>query len=84
MTSDQNQKAPGAECEEKSTFESIFFGKNAVPVRVPDYQRAYSWEQKQIDLFLGDLVKYEQRGGGYYFGHFIAEDIGEQWEIVDG
>lgn len=71
--------------EESSTFQSIFFrGDNAVPVRVPDYQRAYSWEQKQIELFLADLVKYERVGRGYYFGHFIAEDIGEHWEIVDG
>jgi len=66
-----------------STFQSIFFGDNAVLLRVPDYQRAYSWEQKQIDLFLADLVKY-QGVGGYYFGHFIAEDLGERWEIVDG
>jgi hypothetical protein len=71
--------------EETSTFQSIFFaGDNAMPVRVPDYQRAYSWEQKQIELFLADLVKYHGVGKGYYFGHFIAEDIGEHWEIVDG
>ena len=75
--------------KETSTFQSIFFvGDNAVPVRVPDYQRAYSWELKQIELFIADLVKYQVLGGGYYFGHFIVEDIvediGEHWEIVDG
>ncbi len=74
-----------AENEERSTFQSIFFpGADAVPIRVPDYQRAYSWEQKQIVLFLGDLVKYQGVGKGYYFGHFIAENITEHWEIVDG
>lgn len=71
--------------EPPSTFQSIFFrGDIAVPIRVPDYQRAFSWEQKQIELFIGDLVKYHGGGNGYYFGHFIAEDIGPHWEIVDG
>ncbi|MGD0815988.1 MAG: DUF262 domain-containing protein [Verrucomicrobiota bacterium] len=72
--------------EEPSTFRSIFFrSDNAVPVRVPDYQRAYSWEQKQIELFLADLVKYQGGDKGrYYFGHFIAMDTEEPWDIVDG
>lgn len=77
--------ATRAEKQDISTFQSIFFtDDNPVAVRVPDYQRAYSWERKQIELFLGDLVKYNRIGNGYYFGHFIAEDIGEYWEIVDG
>ena len=74
---------------EPSTFKSIFFREpDAISVRVPDYQRAYSWESKQIELFLGDLVKYQGTDRGYYFGHFIAEKVGggteELWEIVDG
>jgi hypothetical protein len=84
----QIQAAP-SENKNPSTFQSIFFaGDNAVSVRVPDYQRAYSWEQKQIELFIVDLVKYQGVGKGYYFGHFIAEDIAQDsdnhWEIVDG
>ncbi len=71
---------------ESSTFKSIFFPNNnkALAVTVPDYQRAFAWELTQIDLFIGDLQKYEGRTG-YYFGHFIVE--GESlgpWEIVDG
>ena len=70
---------------EPATFQSIFFrGDCAVPLRVPDYQRAYSWEQKQLEFFLSDLAKYLGSDKGYYFGHFIAENKGEQWEIVDG
>lgn len=70
--------------DKPSTFQSIFFpGDNPVPLRVPDYQRAYSWEQTQIELFLADLDKY-QDSKSYYFGHFIAEDIAEHWDIVDG
>ncbi|MES2469419.1 MAG: DUF262 domain-containing HNH endonuclease family protein [Verrucomicrobiota bacterium] len=70
---------------ESSTFKSIFFhGDQAVPIRVPDYQRAYSWEEKQTDLFIRDLDQYQGSNKGYYFGHFIAEETGENWEIVDG
>ena len=73
--------------EGNSTFESIFYpGRHAVTIRVPDYQRAYSWEQKQIELFIGDLAKYQGGNKGYYFGHFIAEvnSKGDHWGIVDG
>lgn len=85
VASEQGWEKTRTEKDDTSTFQSIFFPcDNAVSVRVPDYQRAYSWEQKQIELFLGDLVKYQGVGQGYYFGHFIAEVIGENWEIVDG
>ncbi|WPJ96583.1 DUF262 domain-containing protein [Coraliomargarita algicola] len=68
-----------------STFESIFFkDKVAVKMSVPDYQRAFSWEEKQIELFVLDLSKNMNDSNGYYFGHFIAEDLGQHWEIVDG
>ena len=72
--------------QNEETFQSIFLpGGNAVSVRVPDYQRAYSWEQKQIELFINDLAKYQGVDKGYYFGHFIAEDNEDNlWEIVDG
>jgi len=74
-----------------STFESIFFPKDhAVQVRVPDYQRAFAWEETQINLFIEDLKKYETKTG-YYFGHFIVEqenqdpqDPHDLWEVVDG
>ena len=81
---DQSSQAINAVTGESSTFQSIFFpGNSAVRVRVPDYQRAFSWEQKQIELFLEDLKKYLGTNG-YYFGHFIAEKNGEWWDIVDG
>ena len=82
--SEKQVRTTRAKNEEASTFQSIFFrGDIAVPIRVPDYQRAFSWEQKQIELFLGDL-RDQADGNEYYFGHFIAEDTGPQWEIVDG
>lgn len=75
---------PTVESAQTVTFTEIFFSDGcARPIRVPDYQRAFSWKQKQIDLFIEDL-----RGhggcGSYYFGHFIAENLGSYWEIVDG
>ena len=51
---------------------------------MPDYQRAFSWELKQIDLFLNDLIQNKNRPNDYYFGHFIVEDRGNAWDIVDG
>jgi hypothetical protein len=67
-------------------------------IRVPDYQRAYSWEPRQVDLFIADLDKYSAPGLKYYFGHFIVETPSPEetkpavpadetqpcWEIVDG
>jgi len=79
-----------AENEEASTFQTIFFPDgNAVPIHVPDYQRAFSWEKRQIELFIDDLKEYQGCDKGYYFGHFIAEPIiaeqnKEFLEIVDG
>ena len=52
-------------------------------IRVPDYQRAYSWttpgkDEKnitQIDVFLSDLEAHCESGTSspYYFGHFLFE-----------
>ena len=71
--------------DEPSTFESIFFPNGeALPIRVPDYQRAFAWKMEQIDLFIGDLKKYEAKTD-YYFGHFIVQAKSEgSWEVVDG
>ncbi len=73
------------EKEKQSTFQSIFFSNgSARSVRVPDYQRAYSWKPTQINLFIQDLNKHLTVDRTYYFGHFIAEDIQDCWEVVDG
>lgn len=60
------------------------FSETQRPLRVPDYQRAFSWEEKQISLFIGDLQKYIGKGSDYYFGHFIVEEMENGWELVDG
>ena len=75
------------EIEPGPTFRSIFApsGGSVATIKVPDYQRAFSWEEKQIGLFLSDLREYQTTGrADYYFGHFIVENRGGFWEIVDG
>ena len=55
---------------------------------VPNYQRAYSWEQeKQVSVFLSDIEQYVRSGSKskYYFGHFLFEKVNERkYGVVDG
>jgi len=48
--------------------------KNSDNIRIPAYQRAYSWGDKQCLQFLDDLL--EQRGKKYYLGQFLFEKDG--------
>ena len=51
-------------------------------IRIPAYQRAYSWENKQCSQFLEDLL--EQKSKRYYLGQFLFEKDGETHFIIDG
>lgn len=51
-------------------------------IRIPAYQRAYSWENKQCSQFLEDLL--EQKSKRYYLGQFLFEKDGETLYIIDG
>lgn len=71
------------------TFEDIFLPSASAPptITIPDYQRAYAWEEKQIKAFIGDLIEYSEKPGDYYFGHFILETSEKgtaKYEVVDG
>lgn len=53
--------------------------------RIPSYQRAYSWDVKQLRQLIEDL-KEHPAGTPYYFGHFLFE-AGESHDellIIDG
>jgi hypothetical protein len=51
-------------------------------IRIPAYQRAFSWEVKHCAQYLNDLL--EQKGKKYYLGQFIFEKIGDTLFIIDG
>ena len=57
-------------------------------IKVPDYQRAYSWEKgKQVTVFLEDLEDYLKSNvkTPYYFGHFLYEKTNDDvYAIIDG
>jgi uncharacterized protein with ParB-like and HNH nuclease domain len=51
-------------------------------LRIPAYQRAYSWEIKHCTQFLADLL--EQKGKRYYLGQLLFEREGNTLFIIDG
>ncbi|MEI6260988.1 MAG: DUF262 domain-containing HNH endonuclease family protein [Deltaproteobacteria bacterium] len=51
-------------------------------IRIPAYQRAYSWEKKHCSQFLEDLL--EQRGKKYYLGQLLFERDGNTLFVIDG
>lgn len=51
-------------------------------IRIPAYQRSYSWEDAQCVQFLDDLN--EQIGKSYYLGQFLFETVGKTLYIIDG
>lgn len=53
----------------ESTISKLFDSKNR-KFEIPSYQRAYSWEEKQVNQFLEDLENAESQ---YYLGHFLFE-----------
>lgn len=72
-----------AEPTENKTTESIkLLFQNSKRFRIPAYQRAYSWENKQCSQFLDDLI--EQQGKKYYLGQFLFEKDGNTLFIIDG
>lgn len=56
-------------------------------IKVPDYQRAYSWDDTQIEQFLLDIKEYLDKDINYYIGHFLFEKNKDNEKIgyvVDG
>jgi hypothetical protein len=52
---------------------------------IPDYQRAYSWTEKEIAQFITDIVEHAGKTTRYYLGHYILEDDETgRLAIVDG
>lgn len=59
---------------------------------IPDYQRAYSWGEKQLNPFINDILEHCDDNNDpsdnttYYLGHYILENSNNsnKFEIVDG
>ena len=63
-----------------------FFGKARVCYTIPNYQRAYSWEEQQLNTFFEDLIENSGAGNPYCYGNIMLETIagGKEYDIIDG
>ena len=66
--------------KQADSIQSLF--KSLENIRIPAYQRAYTWENKHCLQFLEDLL--EQKGKRYYLGQFLFEKEGNTLFIIDG
>lgn len=75
--------------EEQKTFGEIIKKYSFI---IPDYQRAYSWGEKQLNPFIKDILEHcddnddSSDDTTYYLGHYILEKPKDSitHEIVDG
>ncbi|WPU96416.1 DUF262 domain-containing HNH endonuclease family protein [Mucilaginibacter sabulilitoris] len=70
----------------KSTTVSGLFDSTQRHFIIPVYQRAYSWETEQLDVFLNDLKEQIQGGNNYFLGNILLETIIKdvEYEVIDG
>ena len=69
----------------QKTIRALFDGSKIF--NIPQYQRAYAWEEKQLDDFVDDIEN-QQPGKNYFFGTILFQekevDSFENIDIVDG
>lgn len=70
----------------QKTLNDLFDGKKIF--KVPEYQRAYAWGEKQLSDFLDDF-KNQKLNKDYFFGTILFQETGKKGaydiiEIVDG
>lgn len=68
------------ETKTAESIQQLFINSDCI--RIPAYQRAYTWGDKQCTQFLDDLL--EQNGKKYYLGQFLFEKDGNTLFIIDG
>ena len=55
---------------------------------IPEYQRPYVWEEKQLNRLLNDLIEYQgikdDNKPMYYLGSIILHQDGNSLKIIDG
>jgi hypothetical protein len=70
----------------KQTTVVGLFANARVQYIIPLYQRAYSWEEDQWNMFLSDLQEQSKGNNNYFFGNILLETIKKdiKYEIIDG
>ena len=67
---------------------SALFAKSDICFHIPDYQRAYSWEENELQAFFNDIEDVSKTSNNqYYLGHYLFEvnALNENlWSIIDG
>jgi len=53
---------------------------------IPVYQRAYSWEKDQWNVFFNDLLEQIEGNNNYFYGNILLETVRKDisYEIIDG
>jgi uncharacterized protein with ParB-like and HNH nuclease domain len=68
----------------------FFSSDNSTCLRIPHYQRGYSWKKEHVSQFLSDLMEQSEFTDQYYFGTFttIGKDLSSlgvfEYELIDG
>lgn len=64
------------------------FSEVGVRYVIPRYQRAYAWEEKEIELLIDDICDDNDPKRDYYIGSLIVArrkaDDGVEYEVIDG
>lgn len=57
-----------------------------ISFKIPVYQRAYSWDKSNWEVFLEDIKEQINLGNEYSYGNILLETIlqGREYEIIDG
>jgi len=63
-----------------------FFDSSQKKFEIPVYQRAYSWEKEEWNIFLNDLIEQIEGNNNYFFGTVLLEIVKKDtlYEIIDG
>lgn len=65
------------------TLKKLLLDNKAFPLKIPDYQRIYSWEEKQVKRLLNDVHQYTSKP--YHMGTIILHKRNSgEYDIVDG
>ena len=56
----------------------------AMPLRIPEYQRIYCWEEKNVYRLLEDVFDLSNKSK-YYLGNIILQEVENNfYDIIDG